>query len=228
MKKLLIAAALTASCLAATPALAQDVSGGVTAVSDYRFRGVSLSGEDPAVQGTLNLDTGSGFYVGTWASSLDDDLGYGDVELDLYGGYRADLSLGTSLDVGLLYYTYPDADDVNYFEPYASITTTLGPVTGKLGAAYAWEQDSIGGGDNLYVYGDALAGIPATPVTLRAHLGYSDGSLAYGEGSYLDWNIGADYVLGPATLGVSYVDTDLPGGIDGADATVLFSIGVGF
>lgn len=234
MKKFLFAAALLASASVATPAFAQDepapavtVSGGVTLVSDYRFRGVSLSGEDPAIQGTINLNSSSGFYLGTWASSLEEDLGFGSTEVDLYAGYRTEVAPGTTIDAGLLYYAYPNADDLNYFEPYASVTTSFGPATGKIGVAYAWSQKSIGSNDNLYLYGDVLGAIPDSPVTLRAHLGYSDGSLAYGD-NYLDWNVGADIVSGPITFGISYVDTDLPGGVSGADAAVVFSVGAAF
>ena len=132
---------LSSALVAVVPAYAQDetdppsaieVSGNVAIVSDYRFRGVSLSGGDPAIQGGIDLTHESGFYVGTWASSIDDggtDL-LGDVELDLYAGWSGDVSDGVSVDVGLLYYMYPTGDlggDTDYFEPYASVGFTLGP-----------------------------------------------------------------------------------------------------
>src|SRR3546814_8390248 len=53
ISKITLAAALAASALVATPALAQDapadgltVTGSATIVSDYRFRGISLSDRD--------------------------------------------------------------------------------------------------------------------------------------------------------------------------------------
>ncbi len=234
MKKLLSASILVVAFVS-TPAFAQDestspvsVSGGVTLVSDYRFRGVSYSNEDPVVQGTINLNTESGFYLGTWASGLDEVAGYGNTEVDLYAGYKKEVAPGTSIDAGLLYYAYPGTDGLNYFEPYASVTTAFGPASAKLGIAYAWDQDNIGGEDNVYVYGDVLGAIPSSPLTLRAHLGYTDGIFAYGQGNYLDWNVGADVVAGPVTFGISYIDTDLPKGIAGSDGTVVFSIGAAF
>ena len=63
-------------------------------------------------------------------------------------------------------------------EPYASVSTTMGPVSAKLGAAYAWEQDSLGGDDNLYLYTDWGLGVPNTPISIAAHLGYTDGALS--------------------------------------------------
>ena len=64
----------TVVCLAlsATPAFAQEtappppvtVSGSVALVSDYRFRGVSQSDEEAAIQGGITLTHESGFYAG--------------------------------------------------------------------------------------------------------------------------------------------------------------------
>ena len=61
--------------------------------------------------------------------------------------------------------------------------------------------------------------IPETPLTLKAHLGYSDGNPGLGPngtsiaptGKYLDWLVGADLAIAgtPLTLGVAYVDTDI-------------------
>ena len=46
-----------------------DITATATVVSDYRFRGVSLSDRDPAVQGSVDI-TYRGFYAGAWASSI--------------------------------------------------------------------------------------------------------------------------------------------------------------
>ncbi len=213
------------------------VTGGATVVSDYRFRGVSFSAEDIAIQGTFNVNHASGLYLGVWGSSLEDSALYGHTEIDIYAGYTTEIASGTAIDVGLLYYYYPNgvsaAGNSDYFEPYASIKTTIGPVTAKLGAAYAFDQSALAG-DNIYVYTDLGLGIPDTPVSLNAHLGLSDGSLAFG-GSYWDWSLGADFALGSGlTAGVKYVDTDLDDltGIPAADTlydeTILFTLGVAF
>ena len=71
--------------------------------------------------------------------------------------------------------------------------------------------------DNLYLWGDASAGIPNTPITLKAHLGYSNGNSGLGPngttlaptGKYMDWMLGADVAVGPLVLGVAYTDTDI-------------------
>ena len=223
--KALAASTLLAGIGFATPAFADEtdppsevtLSGYVQGVSDYRFRGLSLSGGDAALQGSINVNHSSGFYVGAWASSLEDSAVYGSTELDLYAGWTGEVTPGLTLDAGLLYYVYPNGDvgDANVFEPYASLSTTMGPVSAKLGVAYAWEQDSLGGDDNLYLFTDLGVAVPNTPISLSAHLGYTDGALSpglltgTGKGNGFDYSLGATYaVTSNLSLGVSYVGVD--------------------
>ena len=237
----LVAASTALAGLAlSTPALAQDeedetsgpieISGNVAVVSDYRFRGVSFSDGDPALQGGIDVAHESGFYVGTWGSTITGGTAFGELELDIYGGWSGDIADGVTFDAGLLYYIYPTGDvvgaDTDYFEPYASISTTLGPVGATLGVAYAWEQDALGGQDNFYIYTDFEAGIPDTPITLTAHLGYTDGVFAtdFGGDSF-DWGVGASYaVTDSVSLGINYVDTQGPSVEDFTDAGVFFTL----
>lgn len=233
--------ALIATFMFASPALAQDeeeedpssieISGNATLVTDYRFRGVTFSDEDIAIQGGIDIGHESGFYIGTWASSIEDSALYGHTELDIYGGWSGEVASGVSVDVGLLYYVYPNGEDAvgdsDYFEPYASITAALGPVEATVGAAYAPEQGTALADDNIYVYGDLGTSIPDTGISLAAHLGYSEGSLDYGSGGYLDWSLGASYSYDILTLGVAYIDTDLPNA-PGQDGAVVFSLGASF
>jgi uncharacterized protein (TIGR02001 family) len=235
VRSLLAASLLAGTMLAATPAFAEDeapsefkITANVAGTTDYRFRGVSLSGGDFALQGGIDLTHSSGFYVGTWASSIVGGSPYGEVELDLYGGWTGMVADGVTLDLGLLYYMYPTGDDAiapgydtDYFEPYASIAGTFGPVTATAGVAYAWDQDSLGDNDNLYLYTDWAVGIPSTPVTVTAHLGYTDGVLAppllsgTGDDSGFDWGITASTkVYGGLSASIGYVGVEGPS-IDG-------------
>lgn len=212
-----------------------EFSGNVALVSDYRFRGVSFSDGDPALQGGIDLAHSSGFYVGTWASTISGGGPYGELEVDIYAGWSGDVSDGLTVDVGLLYYVYPTENELanllgvetDYFEPYASISTTLGPVGATLGVAYAWDQDSLGGDDNLYLYTDFEAGIPGTAITLTAHLGYTDGVFATAaSGDSFDWGLGASYAITDSlSFGVNYVDTEGPAIEDFTDAGIFFTLG---
>lgn len=238
VRSLLAATVLASAALTAAPAMAQDepesditVTGNVSIVSDYRFRGVSLSDGDPAIQGGLTIGHKSGFYVGTWASSLEDTAAFGEMEMDLFAGWKGEVTSNLTVDVGLTYYAYPSGDgEVEYFEPYAKLSTTLGPVGATVGVAYAWDQDSLGGEDNLYIFTDLSVGIPNTPITITGHLGYSDGILALdGDQKTMDWGIGASItVLGGLTLGAQYVGVDGPNFNNFTDDAVVVSLGYSF
>ncbi len=99
----------TAGLSLATPAMAQSeddsgftTSANVALTTDYRFRGVSLSGGEPAIQGGFDVGHESGFYVGTWASSIKGGPSYGDLEFDVYAGWGGNLSDAVSVDLSLI------------------------------------------------------------------------------------------------------------------------------
>jgi uncharacterized protein (TIGR02001 family) len=273
MKKTMLAVLATLSV--ATPAFAQEeeasgpltVTGSVALVSDYRFRGVSQSDKEMAVQGGVTVTHESGLYAGTWGSNLSGwgTFGGSNMELDIYGGYAKDLG-GVTLDVGLTWYMYPGGlSNTDFAEPYVKLSTTTGPVSVLAGVAYAPKQEALGNfsntpqsngqkQDNLYIWGDASMGIPETPLKVKAHLGYSNGNPGLGPngtslaptGKYLDWMFGAEAAVGPLTLGVSYIDTDISrsesayiSGLNGgfqsskngtsiAGSTVVFSLSASF
>ena len=241
--------ALALSTFLATPAVAAEIGGGfsvngsATVVSDYRFRGISQTDKDFAVQGGITVSHASGVYFGVWGSSIDDYVAGGsDQELDIIGGFKTTFG-GTTLDVGFIYYYYPGAEkivpglDTDFFEPYVALSHTFGPVTGKISAAYAPKQSALsvgfGNEDNLYVAADLSAGVPGTPITISGHVGHSFGPsyLTIGD-EYTDWNVMASYTTGPVTLGVAYVDTNKnafsPSGRNISKAGVVGSIGVSF
>jgi uncharacterized protein (TIGR02001 family) len=225
MKKIIKAALATtvlASAFAAAPAFADDakgpitVTGNVDITTQYRLRGISQTDNDAAIQGGITISHESGFYVGTWASNL---AGYGsfggsNMELDLIGGYTKAVGPVT-LDGGVVYYVYPGANGhpagvhYDYFELYASASGKVGPLNAKLGTYWAPKQSNIGG-HNIWVYTDWGLPIPGTPVTLKAHGGYSSGNSAYTKGiDVVDYAAGADIAYKNLTLNVSYVGTDV-------------------
>lgn len=222
----------------AAPPPTLTVSGSATLASDYRFRGVSQSDTQMAVQGGLTVAHDSGLYVGTWASNLAGwgTFGGANMELDLIGGYKLPLADGT-LDVGLTWYLYPGgADKTDFAEPYAKLSGTAGPATLTAGVAYAPRQQALGRwyrtgadaaagtytapgakDDNLYLWGDGAVALSGTPITAKAHVGHSWGQNGLGPnatavsptGEYWDWSLGADATWRNLTLNVSYVDTDI-------------------
>jgi uncharacterized protein (TIGR02001 family) len=180
-KKLLTAAVTTAlmAGFGSTQVLAADdfaISGNIALTSDYRFRGISQSDEDPAVQGGFDASFEPGFYLGTWASSIDfgggNDTGsFSTVEVDYYGGWRGpvgDTDFG--IDAGYAYYQYP-GDTVDPKGDYQEFYIKGSWTTLVLGLAYSDDYYAETGefwyvsGDYSYKFMDDLA--------LGLHLGYN-------------------------------------------------------
>jgi uncharacterized protein (TIGR02001 family) len=133
----LAALAVSGAAFAQTKAPEPDytLSYNVGVVTDYRYRGISQSRLKPALQGGIDFAHKSGFYLGTWASTIqwikDIPGGNSDVEIDIYGGYKFEAA-SVGWDVGVLTYNYPS----NNLNPSADTTElyaagTMGPVTLK-------------------------------------------------------------------------------------------------
>src|SRR5262245_6966550 len=102
MRKTIIAASLATAAFAvptlasaqaapaAAPASPHTFTGNMAIVSDYRFRGISQTFKQPALQGGLDYSHSSGFYVGNWNSNIDEGAGFpsGNLEMDFYGGWK--------------------------------------------------------------------------------------------------------------------------------------------
>ena len=92
----------------------------MTVASDYRFRGISQTFKQPALQGGFDYAHSSGFYLGNWNSNVSGNQynnGAG-LEMDFYGGYKFEVMPDFTADVGLLYYYYPGAKIGNTGERY--------------------------------------------------------------------------------------------------------------
>ena len=104
----------------------------VGVVTDYRFRGISQTRRKPALQGGADFSLKNGLYIGTWLSTInilrDIPGGRGDVEWDIYGGYKGAINDDFSYDVGLLRYQYPRQN----FNPTVNTTELYGAVTWKV------------------------------------------------------------------------------------------------
>lgn len=226
--KLALYGTATALALLSPTAHAQppSVEANVSLVSDYRFRGVSLSDESIALQGGVDLGWESGFYTGFWGSTIE-PVGSSELELDLYGGYGGETLAGLGYDIGVLVYTYPDQDDALYAELYGGVSKSFGALDHEAGVAWAPEQDNIGGDDNLYVFYAGAAAVGATPLSLTWGLGFETGAFGDPDGDgddKWDWTLGVTY-SSPLGLdfGLAYVDTSEDG--KGAEEQLVLSLG---
>lgn len=236
LKTLLAAAALPLLALP-TAAFAQDeavaeaveeeagpieIDFEIGAFSDYRFRGISLSGKDPEITAEIAVSHESGLYAAAWVSNVDSDFGgkADEVEVDLTVGFSKDFG-PINFDVGAIYYLYPNENGFDYFELYGGITVPVGPASVTVGANWAPSQDSLGNTDNTYVYISGDLPIKDTPLSIHGTFGYEDGAFAAKK---RDWLIGASYDIGGGfTASLDYVDTHRSFTNLG-DATAVFSI----
>ena len=112
--------ALAQSAPAPAPAPATSpITANITVVNDYRYRGISQSNFQPAIQGGFDYAHESGFYIGNWNSSiswLSDSYSVATsvqkisapVEMDFYAGFKKELiGPGFASDIGVLQYYYP-------------------------------------------------------------------------------------------------------------------------
>jgi len=97
-----------------------QLSGTVSVVSDYRYRGISLSDNEPAVQVGVNYDDATGWYAGAFASTVKsaayDTRG---VHVISFAGYAWRMASGWSLDAGADYSVVAASPRYDYPEVYA-------------------------------------------------------------------------------------------------------------
>ncbi len=218
--------AISAGMTVAGTANAQNASdfsfsGSATFTSDYRFRGISLSDKDFAIQGSFTASHSSGFYVNAWGSSIEQFAG-SETEIDLTLGYNGTVG-NLSTGFGVIAYTYPGSSNTAYLEVFGSVSGSFEKLSWTLGSNYAWDQDNIGGQDNIYVYLYSSMPLGNSGLSANGTLGYEDG--AFGNDKW-DWNVGLSYSFQKFSLGVSYVDSNT--GTGNGDAGVMASISASF
>jgi len=179
-----------------------------TVTSDYDWRGITQTQEDPAFQLGVNWTHDSGFYLGAWGSNVDFGPGDPSVEVDLFGGFTGgDATESFAYDVGVNYYTYMDAGSLNFVELYAGITK--GPFAAKLWFSPEFAGD--GGKEEFYLEGNVTYPLPSG-FSILGHVGYStgDGIKVYNgtDDSYLDYSAGVGYGFKNLNLNAKYVNSN--------------------
>ncbi|UCV09062.1 TorF family putative porin [Dechloromonas denitrificans] len=221
----LVALAVTAAF--STPLLADEVptsehtlTGNLGLFSSYRFRGLDQTFGKPALQGGFDYSHASGLYVGNWNSNVSSGAGYpeGNLEMDFYGGYKANFG-DFGIDVGGLYYYYPGTD--------LTIANNGKTNTGRVDnteiyLAASWKFISL-------KYSHAISDYFAMPDSKGT--GYLDLSTNYdlgngwgvnghvgrlhfrnvSNGSYTDWKLGVTKDISGWVVGAAYVDTNAKG-----------------
>lgn len=227
MKKFILAAAVTALFCAGsahaddvppsdqaaseTPTPDNVVTFNIGLASDYRYRGISQTALDPALQaGADYTNNPTGLYAGTWLSTIKwitDQGGDAQVEWDLYAGKRGELVKDISYDVGVLQYEYVS----NKLNPNANTTEVYAQL--GYGPVYVKYSDSV---TNLFGfsnsqgsgYVDVGANIEVTPgwmINLHAGRQIVKNDSFH---SYNDWKLGVTRDFGFATLTLALIGTN--------------------
>ncbi len=238
--------ALAHAQAAAAPASPHTLAGNMAIVSDYRFRGISQSYLQPAIQGGFDYTHSSGFYLGNWNSSVS-GLSYnsgGGIEMDLYGGYKKSFGDFT-LDLGLLQYYYPKAKTATGSEKYDTLEGYIGLSWKWLSAKYSstltdyfgLNSASTGtsaGDSNGSGYLDFTASYEIAPkLTLVGHYGMQT-VRNYSSYEYNDYKLGITYDMSGWLLGAAYIGTDADkaiyvlNGKEIGKSSVVLSVGKSF
>ena len=207
----------------ALPAQAGDnkleLSGFANFTTDYLFRGLTNTSNEPAVQAEFDATYGI-FYAGMWGSNTD----FGDgIEIDYYAGIAPTWG-SWGIDIAGLVYTYPGANNsTDYFE---------------LKTGIFWSNDAWSVTVNNY-YAPDFAQVFGVSDAIEGSVGYTFSGMLFnfftptisgGVGFQSYDKIASDYTYWNAglTLGfldhweadVRYYDTDY------SDAQCLVNVGV--
>ena len=221
MKKALLAVAVASTFMAgfvhaedAKPD--NEVSFNAGVASDYRYRGISQTRLDPALQGGADYTNNpTGFYAGTWLSSIKwtkDAGGGGDVEWDLYAGKRGEITKDVTYDVGVLSYVYP-SNGLGNVAGLANANTTeiYGQVgTGPFYIKYSSSVTNLFGIENSKGSGylDIGGNFDVTNgYTINVHAGHQTVSNSSALG-YTDWKLGVTKDFGVVTGALAVIGTN--------------------
>lgn len=213
-KSLVAASVLAATTLVSGTAMA-EFSGNVGATSNYIWRGETQANDESAISGGIDYAHDSGFYAGTWTSSLGGGENY---ELDFYLGFATEFS-GVGLDIGAITYQYPqenNEDDTT--EGYIGLSYSM------VSAKYSYTDDYFNSGESAY-YVEVGADIPVKDdLSVGLHYGMKDGD-AFVDG-YGDYSVSLS--KGEFSFAYSNTDNDKVGQSDNGRIAVTWTHAIDF
>lgn len=226
----------------AAPAVASDMtpapegrtfswSVNAAVTSDYMFRGVSQTDNDPAISAGADFSYGI-LYAGFWGSNVDETVSPENFEIDYYAGIKPVLGPAT-FDFGVLLYTYPGIDLAGSEEVVELKAAVSGELFTNLsaGAVLYWSDEAINDGNEYMVYEGSLAyALPKFMVfdpSVSGMVGFFD-DLDDDTFDYTYWNAGLTLGWDKFAFDVRYWDTDADityGGADSlSDERVVFTV----
>lgn len=212
----------------------------LTGTSDYMFRGISYSDNDPVVTSYIEMDYGL-TYLGLYTSGID----YG-----IVGPWEQDILLGirpvtgpVTWDLAALWYLFGNRDkgelgstaDIDYFE--FKIGASMKPIPNLLAGmtVLLTPEQGYAATENISIEGSLAYDLPKWgdfAPQLTGVVGYSDsGTNQYyptgywvGQQSYTYWNAGLKVNVQKFFMDFRYWDTTIDNSLAGA--RFVFSAGV--
>jgi len=224
-KNIFLGLVLTGLMVTSWSTQAVDTSGNIAIATDYRFRGISQSDTNFAIQGGFDLSFESGFYAGVWASNVDFA---DDIEMDWLVGYTNELNEDLSLDLGYIYYDYPGTEETirtlnsNAKDDYQEVFAALAYKDLTVGVHYS-DDYYLETGEFIYIYADYGFEL-SHGIGLSLHYGLNllefsstdsnpkDAERAFltgGADDYVDYSVSLSKELVELNLSLSWVGTDL-------------------
>lgn len=230
-----VASAQAAAPAAAAPASPHTFTGNVGLFSEYRFRGISQTFKQPAIQGGFDYSHESGFYLGNWNSNVSDGAGFpaGNIEMDFYGGWKKTWG-DWGLDLGAIYYYYPGTDanrtvGTQFTSPRNASNVHTGRVSNTelyIGGSWKWISLKYNHATSDYFSLPGTKGSHYLDLSANYDLGNGWGLVGHvgsfkmkgwstgargTDADYSDIKIGVTKDLGGWILGASYIDTSAKG-----------------
>jgi uncharacterized protein (TIGR02001 family) len=225
--------------------LPENFTASVAVQSDYAFRGISQTFEDPAYQLTAEWTPAGGpIYIGAFVSNVDfrDTVNarkLAAVELDLLFGVRGELGF-LKWDVGAIGYIYPG---MHKNAPPPGVNTNFHYMEGALktswdvlgwfsvvGNVFVSPNFQTGASTGVYME----AGVDYTApwdIAISARFGRQniENNNNFGTPDYWTWSLGiSKEFFGRVVLGAAYTDTDISRGRCFGGTTLCEARGIGY
>jgi uncharacterized protein (TIGR02001 family) len=177
----------------------------VTAASDYYFRGVSQTLNEPALQADLAVEHASGWFGSLFASTVSfpedpyEDLGT--YELAARVGYGHALGRGWTAVGSAARYAYPNAQqDHDYFELGVGLNYR------GVAASFGWAEDALGYAGPGRIW--ELVGTRSLPWRLGLSAGVGVYELPDLDDGYAFWHVALTRPLGRFAADLGYYGSD--------------------
>lgn len=207
-------------------------TGSVAMTTDYRFRGISQTSNNPAVQGGLTFTHESGVFLGLWGSNVASVGKSNSAEMDAIIGYSMPLTLSASLaptlEVGYIRYGYfgtgdsaPGNEQPDYNEFYGKLTFADSLIKGdSLSGAVTYANEYFNQSDEYWNFNASYsAPIADTGFGFVGSVGYNSfknkammAQAVGGDGSddnYVDYKAGVNFGIQGVTAELAAIGTNV-------------------